>query len=259
VLRPGVLCADDARLKPSGYVYWNLRATLTECRALLLDIEGTTTPIAFVYEVLFPYARAHVREYLLHELDPDVVDLLKQEWRVDASAAPAPPAATATELAAYVEWLMDRDRKSPGLKRLQGLIWQRGYRARELKGEVFADVPPALERWRADGIDAAIYSSGSALAQRLLFSTTSFGDLTPLLSGFFDLSFGAKTSADSYGRIAAALACSTERMLFVSDSAAELDAARSAGCRISLCVRPGNPPQPALTDVRVVHSFDELP
>jgi enolase-phosphatase E1 len=240
---------------------------LTDVRTILLDIEGTTTPIAFVYDVLFPYARAHVREYLRDHIDgrdPDFLDavsLLRREWTADAAAAAAlgPPAATAPELAAYVEWLMDRDRKSPGLKRLQGLVWQRGYRGGELKGDVFDDVPAALERWRRRGIDVAIYSSGSVLAQQLLFSTTPFGDLTRHVSNFFDTSSGAKTSTDSYTRIAAALERSTSQILFVSDVTAEVDAARSAGCQVALSVRPGNAPQHVAEGLRVVHTFDELP
>jgi enolase-phosphatase E1 len=231
-----------------------------DVRAILLDIEGTTTPIAFVYDVLFPYARAHLREYLRDRPDPDAIDLLKQEWTEEpaASAAPAPPAATSPELARYVEWLMDCDRKSPGLKRLQGLVWERGYRDGVLKGDVFADVRPALERWHKRGIKVAIYSSGSALAQRLLFSTTAFGDLTTLLSGFFDTSSGVKTSPESYRRIAAVIGCSTAQLLFVSDVAAELDAARSAGCQALLCVRPGNAAQRVSANVPVVHTFDEI-
>ena len=153
---------------------------------------------------------------------------------------------------------MDRDRKSPGLKQLQGLVWQRGYRDGELKGDVFDDVPPALERWRARGVDVAIYSSGSVLAQQLLFSTTPYGDLTSHISNFFDTSSGAKTSPESYARIAAALERSTGQMLFVSDVTAEVDAARSAGCQVALSVRPGNAAQHAPEGVRVVHTFEEL-
>ena len=223
-----------------------------DARAILLDIEGTTTPIAFVYDVLFPYARAHAAAYLRENPDSEAIDLLQQEWHSDSKdGAPA-------DLSSYVEWLMDRDRKSPGLKRLQGLVWQRGYRDGELKGEVYDDVPPALEAWRARGIRLAIYSSGSVLAQRLLFSSTRFGDLTRLLSNYFDTSSGAKTSADSYRRIAASLECSPDDTLFVSDSASELDAARSAGCQVALCVRPGNPTAETHEGIRVVHSFEEI-
>jgi len=220
--------------------------------AILLDIEGTTTPIAFVYDVLFPYARAHVGAYLRENPDTEAIDLLKQEWRADSKEG-APD-----DLVAYVEWLMDRDRKSPGLKRLQGLVWQRGYRSGELKGDVFDDVPPALEGWRNAGVRVAIYSSGSILAQRLLFSSTRFGDLTRLLSNYFDTSSGSKTSAESYRRIAASLECSADEMVFVSDAASELEAARSAGCQVALCVRPGNPPQRMPEGIPVVHTFDEI-
>ncbi|HEV8346692.1 MAG TPA: acireductone synthase [Vicinamibacterales bacterium] len=232
---------------------------MTDVRAILLDIEGTTTPIAFVYEVLFPYARAHFREYLQGARDSELIGLLEQEWRDDVNrGAPVFSDRSIDSLASYIEWLMDRDRKSPGLKRLQGLVWQRGYRDGELKGDVFDDVPPALERWRTRGIDVAIYSSGSVLAQQLLFSTTPFGDLTRYISDFFDTSSGAKTSSGSYARIAAALGRSTEQVLFVSDVTAEVDAARSAGCQVALSVRPGNAPQHVSEGLRVVHTFDEL-
>jgi enolase-phosphatase E1 len=225
-------------------------------RAILLDIEGTTTPIAFVYDVLFPYARAHVRDFLRDHPDADAIAMLKREWAAEPAASVAPPPG---DLATYVEWLMDRDRKSPGLKALQGLVWQRGYGDGTLKGEVFPDVPPALERWRKGGVKTAIYSSGSMLAQRLLFGTTAFGDLTPLLSGFFDTSSGVKTSSESYRRIAAALECTAEEMLFVSDITAELDAARGAGCDALLCIRPANVPVHIQPLEPVVHSFDEIP
>jgi len=233
---------------------------LIEIRAILLDIEGTTTPIAFVYDVLFPYARAHLREYLRDRPDSDAINVLKQEWRVDADHGEAPAFTdhSIDAVATYVEWLMDRDRKSPGLKQLQGLVWERGYREGALKGDVFPDVPPALERWHQRGIAVAIYSSGSILAQRLLFSSTRFGDLTRLLSNYFDTSSGSKTSADSYRRIAASLECSTDDMLFVSDSASELEAARSGGCQVTLCVRPGDPALQAPEGIRVVHTFDEI-
>ena len=205
-----------------------------------------------MYNVLFPYARAHAGAYLRENPDSEAIDLLKREGQADANEG-APQ-----DLTAYVEWLMDRDRKSPGLKRLQGLVWQRGYREGELKGEVFDDVPPALEAWRNRGIRVAIYSSGSVLAQRLLFSSTRFGDLTRLLSNYFDISSGAKTSAESYRRIAASLDCAASEMLFVSDAAGELDAARTAGCQVAFCVRPGNPAQQAPEGIRVVHTFDEV-
>jgi enolase-phosphatase E1 len=159
--------------------------------------------------------------------------------------------------AAYVESLMDRDRKSPALKQLQGRIWEGGYRAGVLQGEVFADVPPALERWHDAGLDVAIYSSGSELAQRLIFGSTVHGDLTRVIARFFDTAVGAKGAPESYRRIAAELGRAPDRLLFISDVTTELDAAASAGCRVILCVRPGNRPQPdhAYT---VISSFEDL-
>ena len=151
---------------------------------------------------------------------------------------------------------MDQDRKSPGLKLLQGQIWDEGYRSGELKGEVFADVAPALRRWRDAGVAVAIYSSGSELAQRLLFGSTASGDLTPLLARFFDTTVGAKQAAESYRRIARELGIPPDRMLFISDVTTELDAAHSAGCQVLLCVRPGNRPQPNHA-YPVIERFDE--
>jgi enolase-phosphatase E1 len=217
--------------------------TSAAVRAVLLDIEGTTTPLTFVHDVLFPYARRRLKDYLRDMRDApetgEVARLLTAEHAADLIRAERPPALISgrdddalASLAIYAEWLMDRDRKSPGLKLLQGLIWQRGYQDGVLRGQVFPDVPAAIRRWRAAGTDVAIYSSGSELAQRLLFASTPQGDLTPLLCGFFDTRVGPKTSADSYRRIAGALGRQPDEILFISDSPAELDAARAAGLQV---------------------------
>ena len=231
-------------------------------RAILLDIEGTTTPAAFVYEVLFPFARAHIREYLQEHArgDDDVFQKLREEWRDDVAAREDPPEwreDSAVSAAAYLDWLMDRDRKSPALKLLQGRIWEGGYRSGALKGSVFPDVRPAFERWQASHVEIAIYSSGSVLAQRLLFGATADGDLTPFISGFFDTAVGAKTSPDSYRRIAGGLNLDAAHVLFVSDVPGELDAAKSAGCQALLAVRPGNRIVTD-TDVDTIRSFDQI-
>jgi enolase-phosphatase E1 len=233
-------------------------------RAIVLDIEGTIAPIAFVYDVLFPFARAHLRDYLAaHARSTPLQDALRElqhDHAGEVSRGEAPPAWREPDLeqvATFVEWLMDRDRKAPGLKRLQGRIWERGFREGSLRGEVFPDVPPALQRWRDAGVSVAIYSSGSEQAQRLLLGTTPSGDLTGLVTGFFDTAVGPKTSADSYCHIARELGCTPGDMLFVSDVTAELDAARAAGCEVVLCVRPGNAPQPAGV-YPVVETLDEI-
>jgi enolase-phosphatase E1 len=237
-------------------------------RGVVLDIEGTTTPISFVYDVLFPYARTHLREFLESHgttgLLAEVDRQLREEHAADIARGDAPPplpadvsSGNAADLEPYVLWLMDRDRKSPALKLLQGMIWQQGFADGTLRGELFPDVPAALERWRTSSIDVAIYSSGSVLAQRLIFGHTPAGDLTPRINQFFDATIGAKRSADSYRYIAAELRRDPAELLFLSDVHAELLAARAAGFQTMLCVRPGNP-EPAREDEPVVQSFDEI-
>ncbi len=207
-------------------------------RGILLDIEGTTTAISFVYDVLFPYARQHAATYVQNA---DLSDL-RREYEADVSASNH-PAQWSSDPLSYIHWLMDQDRKSTALKRIQGEIWLDGYRSGKLKGQVFDDVPPALARWRESGKDVRIFSSGSVLAQRLLFSNTSFGDLTKYLNGYFDTTTGPKNEASSYNRIAQSFGIPASEIVFISDVTRELDAARTAGLKTLLCVRPGNHPQ----------------
>lgn len=227
-------------------------------KAVLLDIEGTTTPISFVHDVLFPYARAHVRDALDTQIAPDqareIREQLDRERTDDLHRGEHPPSGTLP----YLEWLMDRDRKSPALKRLQGLIWEGGYRAGVLRGQVFPDVPDALRRWRDAGRIVAIYSSGSELAQRRLFESTDRGDLTPLLSAFFDTRLGPKTAPESYRHIADALHVQVHDVLFLSDVTAELSAARIAGAEVKLVVRPGNAAQPGASAFERIENFERL-
>ena len=220
-------------------------------RGILLDIEGTTTRIAFVYDVLFPYARRHLDTYVR---DADLADL-RREYEEDVRAGNTPPGSS-EELVPYIHWLMDMDRKSTALKRIQGEIWHEGFQKGELQGEVFEDVSSALERWHSSGIDIRIFSSGSVLAQRLLFSTTTAGDLTKYLNGYFDTTTGAKNDPASYQRIGQAFAIATNEILFISDVTRELDAARTAGMQTLLCVRPGNPLQPTNTHLRISNFTD---
>ena len=237
-------------------------------RGVVLDVEGTTTPISFVFDVLFPYARTHLREFLTTHgpsgLLREVDRLLREEHAADVARGDAPPplpadvsSGNAVDLEPYVLWLMDRDRKSPGLKLLQGLIWQRGFADGTLRGEIFPDVAPALDRWRSREIDVAIYSSGSVLAQRLIFGHTASGDLTPRISQFFDATIGPKRSADSYRHIASELHRTPNELLFLSDVHAELQAARAAGFKAMLCVRPGNP-EAAREDEQAIETFDDI-
>jgi enolase-phosphatase E1 len=229
-------------------------------RAVLLDIEGTTTPIAFVYDQLFPYARARLNAYLRSHASEDetrdVLRVLRDEWQEDARTKQEPPPWAFADMpaaACYLEWLMDRDRKSPSLKRVQGHIWQSGFQAGELRTELFPDVAPAFSRWKGSGLEVAIYSSGSVLAQKLIF-----GDLLPYISGFFDTSVGAKRSADSYRRIASELQLPSKQILFVSDVLEELNAALDAGFQSLLAVRPGNKPIDGSSSNEAIASFDEI-
>jgi enolase-phosphatase E1 len=229
-------------------------------RAILLDIEGTTTPVAFVHNTLFPYARAGVRDFLeQNAADPDVqadIARLREEWAAESPQQRDLPPWSVVE---YVYWLMDRDRKSTGLKSLQGKIWAEGYRAGELRGraEVYPDVAPALARWRDQGRDIAIFSSGSVQAQRNLFANTTAGDLSSFIRAYFDTTTGPKTAPPSYARIAATLARAPSEMLFLSDVVVELDAARQARMGTALCVRPPAPASAASTHP-VIHTFTEV-
>jgi enolase-phosphatase E1 len=238
-------------------------------KVVLLDIEGTTTPISFVYDVLFPYARAGMTEFLrAHGTGREIqraARLLHDEHEDLVARGESPPGWHAgtndsllQSIANFGNWLMDRDVKSPGLKLLQGLIWEEGYRDGTIRGEVFADVPAALQRWRDAGVVAAIYSSGSVLAQRLLFGHTAHGDLTPFISAWFDTVVGGKMDSGSYTRIVAQLNEQPNVVLFVSDVVPELDAAVAAGLQTALCVRPGNAPASAPHGALTVASLDEL-
>jgi enolase-phosphatase E1 len=235
-------------------------------RAVLLDVEGTTTPISFVYDVLFPYARAHMGMFLqTHISDPDVrteIQLLREEHETDRESETGPPVwdkeRDFDSAERYALWLMNGDRKSTVLKSLQGRIWTEGYSRGELRSVVFPDVPPGLQRWHRTRKRIAIFSSGSILAQKDLFAHTESGDLSQYIDDYFDTTVGAKQFSASYTRIAARLGEAPEDILFVSDVVAELDAAREAGYDTCLCVRPGNRPQPHPDSHPLIQSFDDL-
>lgn len=230
--------------------------------AVLLDVEGTTTPIDFVYRVLFPYARERYLPFLTeHFGDDDVVSdvrALADEHRRDAAGGQRPPAweDSPDGVAAYAAWLTDRDRKSTPLKSLQGRIWEVGFRDGTLQARVYEDVPRALARWTDAGKTVAIFSSGSVRAQRMLFAHTQAGDLTPHLSEYFDTSIGFKTEPESYRRIAARLSRAPGEILFVSDVMAELDAARATGVQTAMAARSDTMPMGATH--RMVRTFDKL-
>jgi enolase-phosphatase E1 len=234
---------------------------VTSARAVLLDIEGTTTPIAFVKDVLFPFARSNAASFLAaHRQQPEVqgdLALLAEERRRENDYQDGAPPGESSDPLPFLFWLMDRDRKSTALKALQGRIWRDGYESGALVAEVYPDVVPTLARCRSAGIDVSIFSSGSVLAQRLLFAHTNGGDLRPYLSAYFDTTTGGKKEPASYTRIASELGLAPGQILFVSDVAEELDAAEQAGMEVALCVRPGAP-EPTTPRHRVVRSLDEI-
>jgi enolase-phosphatase E1 len=230
-------------------------------QAVLLDIEGTVTPISFVHEILFPYAREHVNNYLSQHLQqPEVqadIQKLREEQANDAEELRQPPIDSIDTAVTYVNRLIDLDRKSPALKSLQGKIWKAGYEDGSLKSPVYPDVVEAFERWRDVGITINIFSSGSVLAQQLLFAHTDAGDLTRYIDQYFDTSVGKKIDPQSYLAIAANLSFNPSQILFVSDVVAELDATKAAGIQTRLCIRPGNPPQPA-SQYQSIASFADI-
>lgn len=226
-------------------------------RGVLLDIEGTTTPIAFVHDVLFSYVRRHVRDYVAKHFDDEAVQADIRLLR-DEAAKENFRADNLDEIVAYINRLIDLDRKSTGLKSLQGKIWRDGYEDGSLRAQVFPDVAPAFKRWRTAGLNVSIFSSGSVLAQQLLFAQTEAGDLTPFINQYFDTNVGKKGDAESYRRIAEVMNLQANEILFVSDVVAELAAAREAGMKTALSIRPGNQPQDSHDEYSVIHSFDEL-
>ena len=224
-------------------------------RHILLDIEGTTSSIAFVADVLFPYARRELESFLRRRWDePEVARaralLAKDVQTTDELGLEA--------LCAAAYRLMDADAKATGLKELQGLIWREGYDAGRLVSHVYPDVPPALAEWARRRLDVRIYSSGSVTAQQVYFAHTESGDLLPLLHGHYDTTTGPKRAAESYRRIAADMKAPPGAVLFLSDVTAELDAAAEAGMRTGLVVRPGNAPAPPGHRHPVVTDFAQV-
>ncbi len=226
-------------------------------RHLLLDIEGTTTSISFVYDVLFPYAAKRLPTFIAERWNEPTVAAACALVRADATADEqrlAPPDA----VLAVLRRQMAGDVKAKGLKTLQGLVWQEGYESGAVLGHLYSDVPLALNRWRAAGVPVAIYSSGSILAQQLLFRHSVAGDLTPLLAGHYDTTSGTKREAASYRAIATAWHVAPQDILFATDQPAEAEAARAAGCRAVILMRPGNAALPAHLPFAVHADFSAL-
>lgn len=223
------------------------------CEAVVTDIEGTTGSIAFVKETLFPYADRYLEKYVrAHRSEPLTSEVLKQTAKV-ASLSPDDDDALIAQLR---DWIA-QDRKETALKTLQGAIWAEGYNDGSLRGHVYSDAVDALRAWHGRGIKIYVYSSGSVAAQKLLFAHSVAGDLTAVFSGYFDTTSGSKREPESYMRVADEIGLNPGRVLFLSDTRQELDAARQAGFRTVQVVRALDRTAAAPGHV-YVHSFEEL-
>ena len=222
---------------------------MTSIRAIVTDIEGTTSSISFVKDVLFPYARKRLPAFIETHADrPEV-----QHWLSAAAKEEGLIQASRQEVIALLIAWIDQDRKSTALKALQGMIWQEGYDTGEFRAHLYPEVAAKLKAWHAQGIRLYVYSSGSVLAQRLLFGHSEAGNLRPLFAGFFDTETGHKRETVSYRRIAEAIGERPQDVLFLSDVVEELDAARDAGLRTGWLVRkplalPAEPRHPVYDD-----------
>ena len=226
---------------------------MIEIRAIVTDIEGTTSSISFVRDVLFPYARKRLPAFVeTHGDRPEV-----QHWLHEAAVEAGLVEASRQDIVELLLQWIDQDRKSTALKALQGMIWKDGYAAGDYRAHLYPEVAARLRNWRADGLRLYVYSSGSVPAQQLFFRYSEAGDLTPLFAGYFDTETGPKREAASYQRIAAAIDEQPRHILFLSDIVEELDAAQAAGFHTGWLIReplawPAEPRHPAY------HDFDAI-
>jgi enolase-phosphatase E1 len=220
-------------------------------KAIITDIEGTTSSLAFVKDVLFPYARANLADYVRSNSGQESVKKIMaatcQEIGTELD--------TEQVISQLIQWI-DEDKKVTPLKSLQGLIWEAGYQQGDFKGHIYPDAVENLKKWKAKGLDLYVYSSGSVQAQKLLFAYTDYGDLTPLFSGYFDTHIGGKKEPQSYRNIANSIGIDAEQLLFLSDIKEELDAAKIAGYQTVWLVREGA--LEAKTEYLQVSSFDQI-
>lgn len=242
-------------------------------KKIICDIEGTTSSISFVKDVLFPYALKHVEEYLKTHWSEDatktVVAALREQADEDKKAevegVVAIPAEDSEDvipdIVKNVEWQMSKDRKTGALKTLQGLVWAKGYKDGTIKGHVYEDVKKALEQWNEGGRKVYIYSSGSVDAQKLLFEHSEQGDLVKYVAGYYDTKIGAKQEKNSYEAILKNIEATGEEALFLTDVVAEAKAAKEAGLNVVVLDRPGNAElsEEDRKEFTVISSFTDLP
>lgn len=240
---------------------------MTEC--LLLDIEGTTCPVTFVADVLFPYAQTHLSSFLAEHGDELIIqDIAKAAWREweqdrDNTAQTILQEAKASNLQErkalenYWQLLIKTDRKATSLKDLQGHLWAEGFKKGDIKADLYPETITSLKRWTKEGLKLAVYSSGSIKAQQLLYAHTTSGDLRELFSGWFDTHTGSKKETTSYVTIAKQLKIPAASITFISDNGVECDAAHEAGMQVLFSLRPGNPDQNPRGH-RVIRSLEQV-
>ncbi len=234
-------------------------------RGILLDIEGTTSSISFVHDVMFPFALKHMEQYIAAHGTEAECQAAFEQVAVDAghesiaawanSTAQDPVHLVVTE----VRRLMASDIKATGLKAIQGLVWKQGFDSGELVAHTYPDVIPAIGSWRDAGIDVRIYSSGSVPAQKLFFGhVEDHGDCLHLFSGHYDTRIGGKKEVESYTKISKDWGLAPTEILFISDIADELTAALDAGCQVAASLRPGNAELPTQPPLARIQSFSEV-
>ncbi|MCB1593002.1 MAG: acireductone synthase [Alphaproteobacteria bacterium] len=219
-------------------------------KAILTDIEGTTSSISFVKDVLFPYAFKHLPGFV-EEFSDEVAPILDDVRKEENNAG-----LNDEEVVEVLQRWIEEDKKLTPLKTLQGMIWQAGYEAGELHGHIYDDAVENLKKWKKAGLDLYIYSSGSIAAQKLLFSNTAAGDLTTLFTGYFDTTTGPKLQRESYEIIASEIGLPPDQVLFLSDNTQEIEAASKAGMAVIVLDRDGV--QDDLRNYTVVKNFEEI-
>ncbi|WP_425613378.1 acireductone synthase [Anatilimnocola sp. NA78] len=235
-------------------------------RVILLDIEGTTSSVRFVYDEMFPFVRRELAEFLDHNHERVSVVAAARQIALDggktllelAGSDDLSTDAAQQKVVAEVLRQMDADLKATGLKDLQGQVWEAGFKSGDLLAHVYDEVPGCLKQWKEAGKELRIYSSGSIQAQKLFFGHTVAGNLLPLLSGHYDTTIGSKREATSYANIVAELDSPASEVLFLSDIVAELDAAKQAGLQTGVVLRHGNAAQENPQQHPTLHSFDEV-
>lgn len=220
---------------------------------LLTDIEGTTTSVKFVYDVLFPYFRNHIGELKSLTGSDEVQKAFRQTVELAASLENKKLLSVDDIVNTLYRW-SEEDRKITPLKTIQGILWEKGYQNGTIKGHVYEDVKPSLEKWKNQGLKMGVFSSGSIAAQKLIFGFSEAGDLTPFFSDYFDTTTGGKREMETYPKIASALELASGQILFLSDIVEELEAADQAGMQTVQLVRPGT----TANWPRTVESFSEI-